>query len=308
MNASLTTVQTAREIFQHHAKSFWLASMFLPSDRRDDAAVVYAFCRLVDDSADEAPSLSAADEALTAIAEELSGISNPRPIIAAFLETSSRLELPLSAARDLMVGVRTDLLPVRVKDDWHLAQYSYRVAGTVGLLMCGVLGVKDRKAHQFAVELGIGMQLTNICRDVLEDAHLGRVYLPGERLEKAGGSSDEVLSLGISKQVRTKVVGEILDLADICYKRADYGMRYIPLRTRIAIVVASRVYRSIGHKLRRVHHSDPFHGRTIVSKIGRWWQVFLALLQLMSPVVLGLKKQGAPSQRMFSKWSDLSGE
>lgn len=305
MNAP-ATLTTAKAIFQHHAKSFWLASLFLPADRRDDAAVVYAFCRLVDDSADEAPSLAAADRALAQIEAELNGVAVARPIIQAFLEVVERLHLPLKAAKDLMLGVRSDLEAVRVPDDWHLAQYSYRVAGTVGLLMCGVLGVRDVKAYPFAVELGIGMQLTNICRDVLEDARRDRVYLPQSRLEALGSSAQDVLSEGVSQEVRSKVVGQLLDCADICYERAYYGMHFIPFRTRIAIVVASRVYRAIGHKLRSTHHCDPFHGRTIVSGFMRWWQVGLAVIQLFSPRVLGWGVKNIPPQQMFENWEDLS--
>ena len=305
MNAP-TTVTTAKAIFQHHAKSFWLASLFLPSDRRNDAAVIYAFCRLVDDAADEAPSIEMADRALEQIDSELNGVKPPRPIILAFLETVDRLNLPLSAAKDLMLGVRSDLETVRISDDWHLAQYSYRVAGTVGLLMCGVLGVRNAEAYPFAVELGIGMQITNICRDVLEDARRNRVYLPQTRLEVAGSSPMEVLTEEISDEARTSVVAQLLNCADVFYKRASYGMHFIPFRTRIAIVVASTVYREIGHKLRKQHHNDPFHGRTIVSPMMKAWCIIKAILSLFSPTVMGLKKSGLPEQSMFDHWGDLS--
>ncbi|MEC8382472.1 MAG: phytoene/squalene synthase family protein [Myxococcota bacterium] len=305
MNAP-STVTTAKAIFQHHAKSFWLASLFLPSDRRDDAAVIYAFCRLVDDAADEAPNVKIAELALAQIDAELNGQKPARPIIHAFLEAVDRLQLPLNAAKDLMRGVRTDLEAVRIADDWHLAQYSYRVAGTVGLLMCGVLGVRNKAAYPYAVELGIGMQMTNICRDVLEDARRDRVYLPKTRLEAAGSSPQAVLSEEITVQARTSVVSQLLHSADVFYERANFGMHFIPFRTRVAIVVASTVYREIGHKLRKHHQNDPFHGRTIVSSAMKLWCIFKAIALLFSPTVLGLKKSGFPSQSMFKDWGDLS--
>ena len=148
-----------------------MASLFLPSDRRDDAAVIYAFCRLVDDAADEAPSVEMADRALEQIDAELNGIKPPRPIILAFLETVDRLNLPLNAAKDLMRGVRSDLEAVRIPDDWHLAQYSYRVAGTVGLLMCELLGVPMRRLiHLLLSRIGYRSQTSAVmCEDARRD-------------------------------------------------------------------------------------------------------------------------------------------
>ena len=141
---------------------------------------------------------------------------------------------------------------------------------------------------------------------MLEDARRDRVYLPQTRLEAVEKLPKEILTEEISVEARTSVVGQLLHCADVFYNRASYGMHFIPFRTRIAIVVASSVYREIGHKLRRQHHNDPFHGRTIVSSMMKAWCVIKAILSLFSPTVMGLKKSGLPDQSMFDHWGDLS--
>lgn len=306
MNSKRDLVTHSRQMFQHHAKSFWLASFFLPSKCRDDSAVVYSFCRIVDDAVDEAADSKLGGLALSKIEAELRGELPPRPIISGFLEIIRNNPIQKYAAQDLILGVQTDVSTVRISDDWHLAQYCYRVAGSVGLMMCGVLGINNPKAWPFAIDLGIAMQLTNICRDVLEDARNNRVYLPKSRLEKVDSSHSNVLDESISPAQRTAVVGELLDLADVFYKRGLCGMHYIPFRTRAAIVVASQVYRAIGLKLRNKHNNDPFHGRTIVSSFQKIWYVLVSIALFLSPTVLGLRKKKAPKQTMYSDWKSFS--
>ncbi|MCA9657093.1 MAG: squalene/phytoene synthase family protein, partial [Myxococcales bacterium] len=143
---------------------------------------------------------------------------------------------------------------------------------TVGLMMCGVIGVDDPAALPFAVDLGLGMQLTNICRDVAEDAERGRIYLPAARLRAAGIDPQTVLDGTVDRRLLGRVVGDLLGLAERYYASADRGMRYIPARSRLAIFIASRVYRAIGRRLQRRGASDPMRGRTIVPALGkaRW--------------------------------------
>lgn len=261
-------VTDSRAVLRKHARSFHLAGLFLPSGRRDRAAVLYAFCRLVDDTADEATDLDEARAGLAALRAELVGDVEPRPLVAA---TRTLLEdggVGLGPAIHLLDGVEGDLDPVRVADDGELLRYCYRVAGTVGLMMCAVLGVTDRRAHAFAIDLGVGMQLTNICRDVREDAERGRVYLPADRLRRAGSSHRVILEGTAGPLGVASVVGDLLDLADRYYESADAGMRFIPARSRVAILVASRVYRAIGTVLRR-HDCDSLAGRVWTSPLDK---------------------------------------
>ncbi len=285
----------ARQVLSRHARSFRFAGLFLPADRLDVAAVVYAFCRAVDDAVDEAPSLEQAQAEAQALAQELSGQCPPRPSVALFLAVATREGIDVRFAEELVKGVSADAAArVVIADDDELLRYCYRVAGTVGGLMCGVLGVKERTALPHAIDLGIAMQLTNICRDVLEDAHKGRAYVPATRLLASGLvpaafiddvvrqtalSTSTVRDVGaqhaeqhdvrLSSSTKT-IVRALLALADRYYASAEAGMRFIPWRSRLAILIASRVYRAIGTKL-LARDADALAGRvstTLIEKIG----------------------------------------
>ena len=276
MSAAL--VADSRAVLARHARSFRLASIFLPARVRDDAAVVYAFCRLVDDIADEGDDPVAARVELLALVAELRREQPARPLVALFLATADRLGMEVTAAVELVEGALSDLDPVLIPDEAALRRYCYLVAGTVGLLMCGVLGVTDPQARSHAVALGVGMQLTNICRDVAEDARRGRVYLPATLLGAAGLSSVQVLAGTADRQRISGVVRGLLGLADEQYGHAFAGMVYIPVRTRAAILVAAHLYRGIGLRLLRVHQGDPLHGRTIMSSMERLGAVLSGLM------------------------------
>jgi len=270
-------VLQSREVMATHARSFRWASWFLPSECRDDAAVVYALCRLIDDTADEADNADTARAELKTIQLELNGAQPPRPLVAAFLEVATRTDMNLSYADELIEGVLSDLGNVCFETDAQLLRYSYRVAGTVGLMMCPIIGVQDDTGRAHAIDLGVAMQLTNICRDVLEDAGRQRVYLPVERLEKAGVDVRRLLSeLGQGAQVAT-VVRDILQMAEEYYRSAEDGMRFIPARSRFAILVASRLYRAIGLRL-LVNGANPMAGRTWIGGPGKLYWVVRALM------------------------------
>ncbi len=245
-----------------HAKSFRFAALFLPREGRQRAAVTYAFCRLVDDLADEADDPVAGAAELARLDAELAGEAPPRPLVEAFVGAGAGPHTR-EAARELIRGVRGDLGAVRVADDRELMRYCYRVAGTVGLMMLPVLGVRAHSAAAHAIDLGIGMQLTNICRDVREDAEMGRVYLPGTRLRAAGTDGAALLAGRAERGAVARVVRGLLDLAERYYASADAGMRAIPWRSRLAIHVARHVYHAIGTKLRR-RGGDALAGRAMV--------------------------------------------
>ena len=176
-------VSQSRDVLSHHARSFRWGAFFLPEGAHDDAAVTYAFCRLVDDVVDEAPSEQAASEGVQALEAELRGDALPSALVRGFSQVMLRDGGSLDAAFELIKGVRSDLDEQIVQDESELLTYAYRVAGTVGLMMCQVLRVEDPRAIPHAIDLGIGMQLTNIARDVKEDAGRGRVYIPATVLD-----------------------------------------------------------------------------------------------------------------------------
>lgn len=281
MSDRARVIAESREVLARHARTFELAGRFLGAARRDQAAVVYSFCRLVDDLVDEASDVAAGSVAVARVEAELRGQAPARPLIAVFGELMDEYGVDRAVALELIAGVRSDSGPVALADDAELLRYCYRVAGTVGLMMCGVLGVRDPIAAPFALDLGVAMQLTNICRDVAEDARRGRVYLPASRLARAGTGPEDVLEGAAPRPAVAGVVLELLTLADRHYASADLGMRFIPWRSRLAILVAARVYRAIGLVLRR-RGGDPMAGRAVVpsaAKLG-WSVIALARFAL----------------------------
>ncbi len=256
-------VAASRAVLAEHARTFNLAGAFLPADRLDEAAVIYAFCRLVDDTVDEAPSAEVGIRGIAQIEAELRRERPPRPLLVGLLEIAERRRIDLRVFEELIVGVRSDSEEVRIADDGDLLRYCYRVAGTVGLMMCGAIGVESRFALPFALDLGLGMQITNICRDVAEDAERGRIYIPESRLRRVGLDPATILNGTVDRRLLSVVIEDLLELAERYYESADHGMSFIPARSRVAILIASRVYRAIGRRL-MAHGSDPMIGRTIV--------------------------------------------
>lgn len=235
----------AHLVMQQHARTFSAAAAWLAPDTYDAIASVYLFCRTVDDLADE----DSDDDALAAIAAELRGQGAPSPIVQRMLDLVP-LGVPMEAAAQLVDGCRSDLAAtVRMADVDEVVRYSYLVAGTVGRMVSPLLGVTDRRAEPFAVDLGIGMQLSNIARDVGEDALRDRVYLPATWLAEAGLSDRDVIEGGRDDEVAV-VVGRLLDLAEVYYLSSDAGLPYLPWRARLAVSLASRRYRGIGRKVR----------------------------------------------------------
>jgi phytoene synthase len=271
----------ALQVLAAGSRSFSFAGWFLPADRRADAALLYAFCRHVDDVADEADDAERAASGLDALEDQLRSGRATSPFMASILELFARREMSVEPAIELIRGVRSDLGEVRVADDKELLTYCYRVAGVVGLMMCGVLGVKHPAAAPFAIDLGVAMQLTNISRDVGEDATLGRVYLPATRLS-AVGVRPTPDGLRAAPHEVGQVVHDLLSLADRYYESAAEGMRFIPWRARLAIRVASRVYRAIGVRLRRLG-CDPLSGRTVVPTWEKLGWAGLAVLAQLAP-------------------------
>lgn len=237
----------AFDLLRTRGKSFAWASRLLPGKRRDDVVRLYAFCRHLDDLADELPPPQA-EARLDALMEDLQADRTQDPLLADFLELSARQRLPRDAALYLMQTLHRDCRPRRLHRDEQLLRYAYGVAGTVGLLISPLIGAADTAAAPFAVDLGIAMQLTNIARDVLEDAERGRRYLP---LPAASPCTPEALvaDAPAARRIAWGAIQEILRLADRYYQSAESGMRRIPPPERLAILTAARVYRGIGGRI-----------------------------------------------------------
>jgi phytoene synthase len=183
--------------------------------------------------------------------------------VEAFIQLATENDIPLKAARELLDGMLKDQRPTVVLDEAELLRYCHAVAGTVGLMMCRVLKCKHPRADSFAIDLGIAMQLTNIARDVLEDAKMGRRYLPSSWVDL---SVVEIAEADVPcHQSVALAVLRLLDLAEDYYQSALLGIQLLPFRSRLAITVALRVYRQIGWVLKR--RGVPWwQGRVFVGK------------------------------------------
>ena len=262
----------SRQILKRHGRSFHFASLFLSADHRDRAADLYAFCRQVDDIADEAVDKKKAWDELETIKTGLSKGANG----------ANR------AAYELVATVQSDLGTVDLKTQDDLIQYAYGVAGTVGLMMCDVLRVHDARAKSYAIDLGIGMQLTNIARDVQADALIGRRYLPMNWTKNVGIGG--LARPGPKEQSQiAQGVKQLLALADQYYDSAMNGLGYLPVRARFAIFVAARVYAEIGYKIRRNEYCV-WEGRTIVSTARKLAVTLRAIFDFMT--IPRLHRQG----------------
>lgn len=258
-------------IIAHHSRSFDLASRVLPPRCRADVRVVYAYCRRVDDLIDE-DDASGARRSLAKLQAELDliydGQTTGDPVADAFAEVARRRQIPSAYPQALLDGMASDVEARPVETLAELLLYGYRVASTVGLMMCHVMGVRDDAALVYAARLGVAMQITNICRDVLEDWERGRRYLPGELLETAG-APDLSPETGKSwpaeaTEPASRVIASLLALADTFYAEADRGLSYLSGRNRLAVCAARLIYSRIGSVLRR-RGCDPTTGRAWVS-------------------------------------------
>ena len=244
------TRASADAILAAKGRSFHWARHLLGSVHAARATRLYGFCRLIDDVADSASSQDAARLDLSSAALAVTTGVSADPIISDMLDLMRECRIDPAIVLELIEGVTSDLETVRMENIDCLLRYCYRVAGTVGLMMCSVLDVDDPTALPHAVDLGIAMQLTNICRDIAEDAALGRRYLPASMI---GDVSPELLispADGLRPHLR-KCVADLLDLADRYYRSGELGLRYLPVRARSSILVAARVYEAIGKELRR---------------------------------------------------------
>tara|TARA_Y100001978_G_scaffold54742_1_gene49148 strand:+ start:2718 stop:3635 length:918 start_codon:yes stop_codon:yes gene_type:complete len=243
---------TPDESLALNGESFHWAKRFLGQKMGSEAAKLYAFCRLLDDMADG--DIENGPQRLINIREALiDGNTNADPALRSFAPLMEDQEFPLPVLIALIDGLLDDQRDeVIIADEAELLRYAYRVAGTVGLLMCHVLDCHDLDAKAHAIDLGIAMQLTNIARDVLEDAQMGRRYLPTtwtgditpqEIIDCAAEPDSEN-----AKKI-TQSVERLLEMAESFYISGAKGFSSLHWRAHMSIAIAAKVYRQIGIQL-----------------------------------------------------------
>lgn len=265
-----------RETIQNHSKSFSFASSLIPGEARYHVETLYTWCRRADDAIDLVEAAEQ-DRALQALKRELdqiyAGEASDDSLVTAMQQLVRKFEIPRTYPAELLAGMAMDARGVAYEDMDTLLLYCYRVAGTVGLMMSHVLGVRDPEALHHAVHLGIAMQLTNICRDVREDWGNGRLYIPRSVLRRHGaGNLPLQIGRGLSFQYRDSLAaatGDLLATADMYYASADEGMRSLSWRAALAVRAARYIYADIGRVLRR-GGNDVFQGRAHVSRARKY--------------------------------------
>lgn len=276
-----------RDVVRSHGRTFYFASQFLPPPRRRAIHAAYAFCRVADDIVDRAPTTGTAlaARALDGWGAELDTPRNP--IAVAFATARAIYGVPVEPARDLLRGVAMDLTPRRYATWDDLRLYCYRVAGTVGLMATPILGGTNPAALPRAVDLGIAMQLTNILRDVAEDARMGRIYLPLEDLAAFGCDPEAILAGYTSGRFRELIAFEIAR-ARALYDSARLGIPSLCPAGKLTTLASAHLY---GKILNRIEEQgcDVFAGRAYIPtsrKLGAMPTVAASFVRLYLPSLL----------------------
>ena len=255
-----------RALMRGGSKTFFAASLLLPARVREPATALYAYCRLADDAVDLGSDPHAAMRDLSARLDAIyAGRPGPEDADRALAQVVHRFAIPRALLDALLDGFLWDAQGRRYDKLSQVLDYSARVAGTVGAMMALVMQTRTPQAVARACELGLAMQLTNIARDVGEDARNGRLYLPRQWLAEAGLDAEEFLRQPVFSPALGGVVQRLLQEADRLYARAEAGIAELPLDCRPAIQAARRVYAEIGHQLAR-EGLDSVSRRAVVSR------------------------------------------
>ena len=236
-----------REITRIASKTFYLASLFLASEKRRAVWAVYAFCRTADDLVDRAAPAAERLAGLDALEAKLLAAARGRaddPIFVAYADAANRFGIPLAPALALLRGARMDVTIRRYATYAELCEYCYLVASTVGLLVSPILGYASVEALEYGVMLGRAMQLTNILRDVGEDASMGRVYLPAEDLTRFGYAEDRVFAQVVDENFVALMRFQI-ERVRALYAAAEPGVTMLSAESRYTVRLALSLYRRI---------------------------------------------------------------
>ena len=270
----MTSFKTNTYSIKSEGKSFYWASFFLPKKNRIAASKLYSICRYLDDVADNSKldTSSQIKNIFNQIKENESSEIN------IFFKKNN---INLGILKDLIDGLISDQQNVRVTDEKELIDYSYKVAGTVGLMMLPIINTKDAEARKHAIDLGIAMQLTNIARDVYEDAKMNRLYLPKEWLGQV--SVSDLVDNKLDDQKKRLIelsIKNLIELSDKFYANGFSGMKFIPLRTRLAIFFAAKIYKGIGEKIKSGGYVYKLE-RIYLNKLEKLWITIISIPEFL---------------------------
>jgi len=253
-----------------YAKSFNWAGFFLPKNIYEKCSSLYDFCRTIDNIADDKNELNIKKKNLLIFKNDFINKNFDNLIIKNMWILMEENKISIKIVEDLFDGIESDLNEVvKFNKKKELLIYSYRVAGTVGLMMAKILGVQNKNSMKSAIDLGIAMQLTNISRDVIEDMNNNRFYINHD----------------------FETIKNTLSMADLFYESSFASIKEIPFRFRFAILVARRIYRKIGTKI--LHKENIYNynrsGKIYVANLGKLYQTFLSILDLIKLIFINEK-------------------
>ena len=253
-----------------YAKSFNWAGFFLPKNIYEKCSSLYDFCRTIDNIADDKNELNIKKKNLLIFKNNFINKNFDNLIIKKMWILMEENKISIKIVEDLFDGIESDLNEVvKFNKKKELLIYSYRVAGTVGLMMAKILGVQNKNSMKSAIDLGIAMQLTNISRDVIEDMNNNRFYINHD----------------------FETIKNTLSMADLFYESSFASIKEIPFRFRFAILVARRIYRKIGTKILQKENIYNYNrsGKIYVANLGKLYQTFLSILDLIKLIFINEK-------------------
>ena len=245
-----------------YAKSFSWAGFFLPKKTLNKCSALYDFCRVADNLADDEEKIENKEKKFNQFEKDFNQKNFDNPIIKNMWDLIDEFNISLKIVHDLLIGIKSDIKEsVKLNSKKDLLIYSYRVAGTVGLMMAKILRVSKKSSLKSAIDLGIAMQLTNISRDVVEDLQNNRSYIDKNFEE----------------------ISSTVNLAETFYENSFYSIKDIPISFRFSILVARRVYRKIGHKILNKKNLNNYQnsGKIYVSNAEKVLETFLSIIDLI---------------------------
>lgn len=276
--------QLLEEAYRHcesltkfHSRTFYMASALLPAEKRRAVRALYAFCRISDDLVDQMK--DDIEEKLNAWRMQVLSdiISHDDPVVLAWADTRARYSIPVRYVEQLIEGVSRDLVSKRYQTFEELAEYCYGVASTVGLMAMHIIGFSGSEAIPYAVKLGVALQLTNMLRDVGEDWHAGRLYLPQEELA-AFNLSEADIAAGIVDDRWCRFMRFQIKRNRALYREALPGIALLDPDGRFAIAAAAELYRAILEDI-EAHNWGVLHRRSYIGTWGKlrrlpgiWWR------------------------------------
>jgi len=245
-----------------YAKSFNWAGFFLPKQTYLKCSALYDFCRVADNIADSDEVIEIKKIKFLDFKNNFNNQKFDDPIIKNMWQLINEFNIPLKVVHDLLDGINSDIQKnIKLNKKKDLLLYSYRVAGTVGLMMAKILRVNKKSSLKSAIDLGIAMQLTNISRDVVEDLNFGRSYI----------------------NLNFEEIKSTIELSESYYENSFYSIKQIPFTFRFAILVARRVYRKIGYKILKKQNLENYKksGKIYVSNIEKIIETLLSIFDLI---------------------------